>query len=276
MYPVVSWPAPVRTALGVINRGMRKKYMAKFWKYLKAGVLIWGIVSLTIVLIFAAVIISSYMRNKEVVNVEQQQLQKTSGDIKLRVTRGANESSGIFIDISRGETPLVTNYQLPAKQYGLEAIDVTDATITRVKENEYRIILYSAVYDCDRASGQFIWLFKLKGRLNLVTMIDLSDLYKVGGKDSVMFGNKSIFLPSFGTSKSEQIVIPIEVQVGDVIKVTPMLNRRSIDMIRNNFGKEIDNRIAMLTNPDSTALLKQYKKAKDELNEVLTERTTAF
>lgn len=250
--------------------------MAKFWTYLKAGVLVWGFVSLTIVLIFVVTIISSDLRNKEVADVEREQLQKTSGDIKLRVTRGNSENNGIFIDISKGEMPLTTNYRLPTKQYGLEAIDVTDASIVRVKENEYRVILYSAVYDCDRASGQFIWLFKLKGQLDLVTMIGLSDLYKVGGKESVMFGNKSIFLPSFGTSKYEQIVIPIEVQIGDVIKVTPMLNRRSIDMIRSNFGKEIDTRIAMLTSPDSVALLKEYKKAKDELNEVLSERTTAF
>ena len=267
---------PGNTGQNPIPRNEGDLKMARFWKYMKTAVLVWGFISLPILLFAVTMIVKSNLERKEVVNVEPEPLQKTSGEVSLRVTQGSGEDSGILIDISRGTMPLTRNYRLPTKKYGLNGVRVTDASIVGVNDSDFRIVLYSAVYDCDRASGHYVWFLTWKNQLELVTMINLSDLYKAEGKELVLLGTKFVFLPSFDTSKSEQVAIPVEVQIGDRIKILPTLNHRGIDVIRSNFGKEIDTRIAKLTSSENEALLKEYKKAREDLKEILSERTLTF
>jgi len=246
--------------------------MTKFWTYFKKIVLVWGFISLAFFLFAVISLTVSSLLSQKIVDVEQDEsFEKTANDVKLTVTRKYDKTNSYFVSVTKANTPLTTNYLLPTKKYGLDWIRVTDASVVPVKENEYRIILFSAVYDCDQESGHYVWLLKLNNQMNFIKMINFSDIHKVEGNESLLFGNKIISLPSFTDFEYEQIVVPVELGISDTIRTEPMLNQRSIDMIRHYYGKEIDKRTAKLMSATDTAVLDQYKKAADEFKEILSE-----
>jgi hypothetical protein len=251
--------------------------MKKFWKYFKNIVLVCGFISLAFVL-FAAIslTISGLIQHKAAKQEQNEGFAKTFNDIKLKVTRKYDKTSSFFVSVSRTNKPLITNYLLPTKQYDLDWIKITDASVIPVKDNLYRIILYSAVYDCDEESGHYVWILKLDNQMHFIKMIDLSDIHKIEGNETLLFGNKIISLPSFTDFKYEQIVFPIEVRISDTIRTTPMLNQQSIEMMKRHYNKEIDERMAKLSKSSDAAMLEQYKKASEEFKEVLSEKIIPY
>ena len=251
--------------------------MTKLWTYFKKVVLVWGFISLAFFLLAVISLTISTFAGKKIAQVEQEEgFHKDFNDIKLKVTRNYDETSSYFVNISKGSSSLITDYRIPTEKYDLDWFEVTDASIVPVKENEYRVILYSAIYDCDQESGHFVWLFKLNNQMQLVKMISLSDVHKVEGDDLMLFGNKIISLPSFTDFKYEQIVMPLEVGIGEAVRIAPMMNQRSIDIMRHYYGSELDRRIDKLTASSDGEMLKQYQKASAEFKEVLSEKTYPF
>jgi hypothetical protein len=251
--------------------------MKKFWTYFKKIVLVWGFISLAFVL-FAAIslTISGLVQHKAAKQEQNEGFEKTFNDIKLKVTRKYDKTSSFFVSVSRANKPLIVNYLLPTKQYDLDWIEITDANVIPVKDNVYRIILYSAVYDCDQESGHFVWLLKFDNQMKFIKMISFSDIHKIAGNEPFLFGNKIINLPASADFKYEQIVVPIEVRISDEIRTLPMLNQQSIEMMKRHYNKEIDERMAKLSKSSDAAMLKQYKKAAGEFKEVLSDKIIPY
>lgn len=245
--------------------------MTKFWTYFKKIVLIWGFISLAFFL-FAVVslTISSVVSHKAAEKVQDDSFEKTVNDLKLKVTRKNDETNSFFVSVTKANTPLIIDYKLPTKQFDLDSIEISDATIIPVKENAYRIILYSAVHDCDQESGHYIWLLKFDGKMNFIKMINLSDMHKIEGSETFLFGNKTI---DYG---NEQITVPMELRISDEIRTAPMLNQRSIGMMRRYYEKEYNERMPKLSKISDAALLEQYQKAFSEFNEVLSEKVIPY
>ncbi len=250
--------------------------MARIWTYIRTTILVWGFFSLAIVLfVVISLTISTITSDKPVIE-DQEILQKAVNDVTLRVTQKLNENNEVLINITKGERRLVTDYKLPTEKFGLGWIKVTDVSFSHVKGDEYRVIVFSAIYDCDRTSGQHVWFLKFKEKINFVTMISLSDLHKVEGDRHLLWGNKSFVLPAFGKTKYEHITVPVEVRIGGTITTAPMLNQKSIDMLKGSFGKDIEKRISMLKNSPDTALHERYKKLRNEFRSALSESTVQF
>ena len=252
--------------------------MTKFWTYFKKVVLVWGFISLAFFLVaVVSLTMSSYSSRQRIAEIEEDdKFNKTVGDVEVTVTRKYDSTNTFFVNVTKAKKPLITNYELPTKRFDLNWIKVTDASVVPINDKEYRIILYSAVYDCDQESGHYIWFLKLDSKMTLVKMIALSDVHKANDSESLLFGSKIISLPSFTDFKYENIIVPIEVGIKETIRTAPMLNQRSIDIMKHYYGAEIDKRIAKLTASSETETLKQYKKAADEFTEVLSERTYPY
>jgi len=251
--------------------------MAKFWTVFKKIILVWGFLSLAFVLYAVITLTISTIFNNKVAEQEQNKgFEKTFNDIKLKVTRKYDKANRFFVSVTKANTPLIANYQLPTREYDLNWIRITDAAVIPIKGNEYHIILYSAVDDCDQESGHYVWFLKLSNEMSLIKMISLSDIHNIEGNESMIFGNNIISLPSFTGFKYEQIVLPIEVRIGDTIKTIPMLNQRSIDTMRHYYDKEINARMAKLATSSNAHVLEQYKKTADELKEVLSENVYPY
>lgn len=220
--------------------------------------------------------ISTMVSRKGVEQEQGDKYEKSFNDIRLSVVRKYDQTNNFLVRIARADKPLIGGYSLPIKKYDVDWLRITDASVIAVNENEYRIILYSAVYDCDQESAHHIWLLKLNKQMNLVEMIKMSDMHRIEGSEILIFGNRIISLPSFADFKYEHVVIPIEIKITDAIKTAPMLNRKGMDMIKSYFEKEVQKRKDKLAGSSDTAMLELYKKAVREFNEAISERVIPY
>jgi len=251
--------------------------MKRFWTYFKKAVLVWGIISLAFAL-FAIISLTRlwWVSHKAVEQQQDDKYEKTFGDIKLSVIRKHDQTNHFLVSVTEADKPLISDYSLPIKHYDLDYLTIKDASVIPVNENGYRIILYSAVYDCDQESGNHIWLLKLDKQMHLVQVVQMSDIHRIEGSEIIIFGNKIIGLPSFADFKYEQVVVPIEIKIGSAIQTTPMLNRKSVDMMKGYFEMEMQKRKDKLAGSSDTATLELCKKASKEFNEAISERVIPY
>jgi hypothetical protein len=220
--------------------------------------------------------ISTIVSRKVVEQEQDDKYEKTFNDIRLSVIRKHDQTNNSLVSVTRADKPLITDYSLPIKQYDLNGLTIRDAAVIPANENEYRIILYSAVYDCDQESAHYIWLLKLHKQMHLSQMIQMSDMHRIEGNEILIFGNKIIGLPSFADFKYEQVLVPVEIKIGDAIKTAPMLNRKSMVMMRNYFEKEMQKRKNKLVGSSDTATLELCNKASREFDEAISERVIPY
>ncbi len=254
--------------------------MGKFWTYARKVVFVWGAISLPFALFALFMIISlgisTMVGHKAVEQEQDDKYEKTFGEFKLTVIRKHDQTNNFLVSVTKADKPLINDYSLPIKQYDLDWLKIRDASVIPVNENEYRIILYSAVYDCDQESAHYVWLLKLDKQTHLVQMIQMSDMHRIEGAEILIFGNKIIGLPSFADFKYEQILVPIEIRIGSAIKTTPMLSRKSVDRMKSYFEKEMQKRKDKLTESPDTATLELCKKASKEFNDAISESVIPY
>jgi hypothetical protein len=252
--------------------------MGKLTTILKKLIFVWGLISLGFVLFAAISLTISTMKGKKFIEEERNKIYEKSFDqIKLQVKKEIEKTSEqLLVTITKSDKPLISNYRLPTEQYRLNSLDVNDSKVIPMNENDYRVILYSVVYECDAEVAYYIWFLKLKNQMNLVQVIDISDMHKIEGKETIVFGNKIIGLPSYDNFKYEHFVVPIEISIGDSIKTIPMLNKKSIDMMKSVFEKEAQKRIEMLTKSSNSEVLKEYRDSIRKFNEAITEKVIPY
>lgn len=251
--------------------------MGTFWTYLKKIIFIWGVISLAFALFLIISLGISTLVGRKVVEQEQDdKYEKSFNDIRLTVLRKYDQTNSFLVSLTRANKPLISDYSLPIKKYDLDWLKITDASVIPVNENEYRIILYSAVYDCDQESAHYIWLLKLHKQMDLVEMIEMSDMHRIEGNEILIFGNRIISLPSFADFKYEHVIIPIEIKISDTIYTAPMLNRKGIDMMKSYFKNEVQKRKDMLAGASDTAMVERYTKAAKEFDEAISERVIPY
>ncbi len=252
--------------------------MSKFKTISKTLIFVWGLISLGFVLFAAISLTISTMKGKKVLEEARTKIyEKSFGEIKLQVKKEIEKASEqLLVTITKSDKPLITNYRLPTDQYRLSSLDLNDSKVIPVNGNEYRVILYSVVYECDAEAAHYIWCLKLGTHMNLVEVIELSDMHKIDGKETIVFGNKIIGLPSYDNFKYEQFVVPIEISISDSIKTTPMLNKKSADMITSVFQKEAQKRIEILTERANNEMLEEYKGSMRKFNEAMAEKVIPY
>jgi hypothetical protein len=235
---------------------------------------VWGVISLAFVLFAIISLTISTLRQEQ--QEQDDKYEKTFNDIRLSVVRKYDQTNNFLVSVTRANKPLISDYSLPIKEYDLDWLKITDASVIPVNENDYRIILYSAVYDCDQESAHHIWLLKLNKQMNLVEMIEMSDMHRIEGSEILIFGNRIISLPSFADFKYQHVIIPIEIRISDTIYTAPMLNRKAIDMMKSYFKNEVQKRKDMLAGPSGTAMVERYTKAAKKFDEAISERVIPY
>jgi len=249
--------------------------MQKVWKYFKLFVLVWGFIWLAIVLFIGATILVQKMSNKQEARQQQEEqvdtrFKKTVGDINIKVAKDPADSEKLLVSVSRKNTPLVTDYELPLKQFDLSWIDVDDARVYSMGEKGYRIILFSSESESDHDySHNYIWLLTLNGAMRFDTMIDLSNAHKIPGSESQLFGNRVIQLPAFDDVDYDQIEIPVEVEVERTLGMRPMLSQPNLELLKQHYNKMIQDRIAKLTKSKDADVLEKYRAASQEFEKTV-------
>jgi hypothetical protein len=252
--------------------------MSKFTSISKKLIFVWGLISLAFVLFAAISLTISTIKGNRFVEQERNKIyEKNFGEIKLQVKKEIRKTSEqLLVTITKSGKPLIIDYCLPTDQYRLSPLDVNDSELIPVKGNMYRVILYSVVYECDAEAAHYIWCLKLTTDMSLVKVIELSDMHKIDGKEAIVFGNKIMGLPSFDNFKYEQFVVPIEITISDSIKATPMLNKKSADMIKSVFQKEAQKRIDILRERANNEMLEEYKGSVEKFDEAMAQKVIPY
>lgn len=253
--------------------------MKKIWTYFKNTVLVWGFVSLGFLAYAATSIwIQNSSSNRAAGEAQAQEtsepvLDQAFGDLQLKVTRKSDTTGGLLVSVSKANEPLVTDYNLPTAENGLDWVGITNAKVIPVAGHGYRIVLYSG--DGDESGGQ-IWLLKWDGQMRLVKLIQLASRQQLDDKGLLLFGNATIVLPQSSGFPYESIAMPLQVSIGEVVRIAPMLNQQGLDTFRAYFDQKIAERTAKLTEPADAALLAQYKKAKLEFSELVSAQVLPY
>jgi hypothetical protein len=200
-----------------------------------------------------------------------------SNEAKLVVIhKTRKDSSEILVNFSKSDKELISNYHLPVEKYGLHSVHVNDSKIIHVRDDEYRIILYSRYYECTEESTDYIWFFKFKKQLDLIDVIGLSDLHETQSGTTIILGNKHIGLPSFSGSNYENFIIPIQIRIDDIIKISPLLSQHGIALLKNIFENEARERIENLRRAGNNEMVEEYKGSMQRFNEAITEKIIAY
>lgn len=255
--------------------------IGKIWKYFKYFAMALGFLSLALILYVSLSLIfvkGGVDQNEDHENKQPVEIYKKAvGDMDLKISREVNNNGRLLVSIARGKSRLVTDYVLPTEQYELDWLQVTDADILPLSTGEYGVVLFSAIEECDHCdNGNYIWLLKLDNKMSLVTMLPLLDMHKTENKNTVVLANKAIYLPYIQDAPQEQIIIPIKIEIGQSIKIAPMLDQESTGLFKQHFGKIIDKRLEKLSQSSESDLLEKYTAAAAELNKYLSPQTISY
>jgi hypothetical protein len=252
--------------------------MKKIINIVKKVILVWGVLSLCFALLLSVYVAVNIISTKKLIGKSEDIIYEAKSDeVKLVVIhKTGKDSSEVLINLSKSDKELISNYHLPVEKYGLHSVHVNDSKIIHVRDDEYRIILYSRYYECTEESTDFIWFFKFKNQLNLIHVIGLSDLYNIQSEETIIFGNKHIGLPSFEANEYKQFIIPVEIRIGDSIKILPLLSRHGITLLKNAFEKEAQGRIEKLRTGGNNEMVEEYKASMQRFSEAITEKIIAY
>ncbi len=253
--------------------------MGKIKSILKTLIFIWGIATLALVLFVTITLsIKSVMSRKTVESDQKKAYEKRFDQIVLTVREATDKNKTTqLINISKSGKQLVRDYRLPVEKFGLEfPIQVKDSLVIPTDENDFRVILYTRYYECAEESTDYVWFFKKSDKLNLVHVADLSELTKSEGSGVSFFGYKHVNLPYFENAEFRHWIIPIEVNVGDTIRIFPLLNKTGIDLLKMAYQTEAEKRMAILSKTQNAKMLEEYKAALTKFEDAITEKTLPY
>jgi hypothetical protein len=249
--------------------------MGEFWRFFKLAVLVWGFVCLAIVLFVVGSIMMkdhSYKQEAEQQAQVDTSYKKTVGNLKVVVSKDSSNQERLSISIYRNENPLVKDYELPMAQFDLGWLNVEDVLIYPGGGGSYRIVLLTTNTESDHDTlHDYIWMLKLDKVMSFDRMIDLSDFHKMPNNETIQYGSREIYLPGFEGEEYLTISIPVEVVLGQTIRVKPLLSRPNLDEIKRHYSKVIESRLDKLVKMKDEEMVAKYRNFAKELQDTAVE-----
>lgn len=256
--------------------------MAKLWKVLKVIIFSWGALSLALVLyalltLLYQSVFTGHKHQEASASAEEVVFDKQDGALKLVVKRKETEGAGAYlITLTKDSKPIVQNYRLPVEKYHLEYVSFYDAALIPVRENEYRIVLFSAYEGEEGISDSHIWFLKMADTMNVREVIRLNDVHRSESNGLVILGTKSFGMPYQKFFRSEAFVVPVMVRVSDSISISPLLSPAGADALHTALEQEIKARMEWPSEGKEEKRGEQYEKVRKEMDEALSEKAIAY
>ncbi len=254
--------------------------MAKFWKIVKVICFSWGALTLALILfallsnLFSSVFTSRH-HNREA-PAEHVVFEKNINNDKLVLKRKEAEGPDAYLlTLSRGNKVVVQNFQLPMKKYNLDYVSFYDVSIIPGRENEYRIVLFSAS-EGDGESDNQIWFLKKADTMSVREVITLSDAHFRDSDGLIIVGNKHLGLPYQEKFHHEAYIVPVMIRVRDNISISPLLTPSGADALQNMLQQEIKSRLEKPSQDKEEKLSERYQQASREMNEALSEKMLPY
>ena len=237
------------------------RWLAYLWTILSALFLLYAAVSLKL----------QSIRDDKAYKAEKAKgYEKVCGDYTVRIVHEGEDSlDGHFLTVLRSGKPVVDKYKLPVEGSGLYEFSPKDVVIIPGKAGVFRLVLVSAVHDCDAESINHIWFFKFAGKGSLIKRIALSGLRMLSAEPLRFMGSSVVGLPyftEFGGYETEPFIIPAEVFVGDEVRLSPMLKQSGIDALTGAFESELRRGVAVVNASSDTPKMELFLKAEKDFS----------
>ena len=251
--------------------------MNKFLKILKIVVLVWGAISLTLIVslvIWGLIVSRPGHRTSEKPQDTVYEKQLDEMNVKV-VQKISDNSDDVLVSLTRAGRPIVSNYHLPVKKYHIEYPRFHDAAILFGNERDYRLVLYSSDDYEDESTDQ-VWVLKGNNRMELVEMVEMGGMHKIDGDETILLGNKHVALPYYGDFAYVRFVIPVEVRIGNAITVSPLVNQNGVELMKQVFDREAQKRLEKLRKSPDADMLKRHEDAMRKFSEVIAEKNISY
>jgi hypothetical protein len=255
--------------------------MKKLVNILKKLIVIWGLFSLAIFIIIAAYLTYFFIHS----DIEQKKLNRpfdkiiynTNIDDKEIFIRHTFASGNHNYTINiRQSNKLLDTYQLPFKEFGLYALQDFNLEHKKGKRNNYVLVLFSKNSDCEPAYTDIIWLLEYDGKIKLLDVFCISEMNKIKAETTLVWGNKRITLDYYDGYPYKSFIIPILIEIGEKIQVSPMLNEHSKSLMLSAFDNEFERRMEVVVKTNNFDKQKSYEKAKKEFYELINVKEIHF
>ncbi len=208
---------------------------------------------------------------------EEVVLEKKYGEQKLTVKRKETDGPYAYLlTLTVGNRTIVQNYHLPVQKYHLEYVSFYDASVMLIRENEYRIVLFSVSEGGEGDTETQIWFLKMTDTVNVREVMRLSDVHRSESNGLVILGSKYFGLPYQEEFRTEPFVVPVMVRVGDSISISPLLSPVGADALHTALEQEIKARMEWPSEGKEENLSGQYQQANKALSEALSEKVFAY
>lgn len=255
--------------------------MNKIWNISKYFFIVIGVISTIIFLyIFVAIMLSSINNAKTTADEEKSPIEiyeTTNAGIHLQVFRDYANQGRIVVSASQGNLEIVKHFQLPTQPYEAEDLIFSDTTLIPLGRNEYGIVFVSTNRDCDHCeNGSQVWLLKLDTKLKFIKKIPLLDLHKLDKNANQYLANFIIHLPYVENMKSEQFILPARIEIGRKVKITPILDRNSLDLYKLHFDSVFKTRLESIADSEKSELRAEHMEVAQKFKEMLSVRQFSF
>jgi len=243
-------------------------------RILRWGAYLWAGFSLLFLLYgFVSLKLQDLRSAKSAQAEDSKPYEKVSGEFTARITHEGREYlDGHYLSVSRSGKLLVDRFKLPVKESGIYEFSPTDIRVIPGKAGSVKVVLLSAVHDCDAESMNYVWFFKFSDKGELVRRLSLSGLRVLNAAPLRLAGSSIVWLPGVpGASDdhAQPFVVQTELSVGDkAVRLAPMLRKDALASLSRAFKTELD--LALAGAKGSGADTGPLLQAEKDFNQAVT------
>lgn len=153
--------------------------------------------------------------------------------------------------------------------------DITDSKIIPLTGGRYGILLFYNTSDCEISSYD-IDLFTYGNGIKHVETLTMAEYNQLDSDKNAFFATIPIYSPYVEGFTTWRFTIPVSIQLGREVVVTPLLTPDGIALIRKAATKDRQLIVDKLGRDEKKDDLKTYLDAEQELHKALTPRRITF
>lgn len=246
---------------------------------LKKILLVWGGISLILVLIIGILIGVMLINQHHRTAVEYQPTteEKTFGEFTLKTTKNDTANPEIIhVTINQKDQSILDKYRLPIEKYGLSyGVNIDSVVIVKSGQGGNGIILISSYSECAcESNNQYLWFLGVKdSAVKIIDVLELSD-FRLSHNDPLTFtGNRHITIDE---SPRAHFIIPLKIIVDDAVQITPLLSHDGLSLVNESFGTVSAHIIDEMKKSGDTTLVNRIQQSKISFQKAISNRVIKF
>lgn len=246
---------------------------------LKNILLVWGMISLLIVIVICVLLGVMMIKQHKRLNIDYQLSmdEKTFGDFTLKTTKNDTAEPDIInITLEQKGIKILDDYRLPIENYGLNyGVRIDSVIVVKRGQGGNGVILITNYSECAcESNDQYLWfLSQIDKKIELNDVLELSDFRLSLEKENTYWGNSHFYIDE---SPRAHYSFPIEIAISDNVTIRPLLDKSGIKTLKSSFEVDLKHYFDMLNKSGDTSELRRYRTIKEKFEKIIAGKTIKF